>query len=143
MFVLHVRSHYISLVNTSFYIFSRDYATRENNASGVHSVKYISILHWNKKISSLYIYYCIITFYLYLKFTFFLFLNFILIKVIKISLRQSWKSQQNLHYHHIPSNLVPSNTDINNLSILWKLFKSCFNPCLSTNNKIIINLWKS
>ena len=53
MFVLHVRSNYISLVNTSLYIFTRGYATRENIASDVHSVKYITILHWNKQISSI------------------------------------------------------------------------------------------
>jgi hypothetical protein len=32
-------------VNTSYHIFTRGYATRENIASDVHSVKYISILH--------------------------------------------------------------------------------------------------
>ena len=44
---VHVRSNYISLVNNS-HILNRGYATRENIASGVHSVKYISIVHWNR-----------------------------------------------------------------------------------------------
>ena len=44
-FVLHVRSNYISLVNTRYYIVIRGYATRENIASGVHSMKYFSILY--------------------------------------------------------------------------------------------------
>ena len=41
--MLHVRSNYISLVKTSYYIFIREYATLENIAAGVHSVKYFSI----------------------------------------------------------------------------------------------------
>jgi hypothetical protein len=36
---------YISFVNTSYSIITRGYASRENIAFGVHSVKYISILH--------------------------------------------------------------------------------------------------
>ena len=31
-----------------------EFANRENIATGVHSVKYISIWHWNKQISSIY-----------------------------------------------------------------------------------------
>ena len=48
MFILHVRSLYISLVNTS-------YAAYENIVSGVHSLKYFSISHWNEMKYPLYI----------------------------------------------------------------------------------------
>jgi hypothetical protein len=41
-------------MNTSYNIFTPGYATRENIASGVHSVKYISILH-EKQTNILYI----------------------------------------------------------------------------------------
>ena len=45
LFVLHVRPNYISLVNTSCDICTSGTATI---ASGVHSMKYFSVLYWKK-----------------------------------------------------------------------------------------------
>jgi hypothetical protein len=45
LFVLHIRLKYISFVYSRYSIFNQGYAPQENIASGVHSVKYISLLH--------------------------------------------------------------------------------------------------
>ena len=49
-----VRLIFISLMNTKSGIFTRGFATHENTAFGVHSVKYKSILHRKNQISSIY-----------------------------------------------------------------------------------------
>jgi hypothetical protein len=55
IFVFHIRWNYISFVNASYYIYTHGYATRENIASVVHSLKYNLILH-TKQTNILYIF---------------------------------------------------------------------------------------
>ena len=40
-------------MNNKSDIFTRGFATSENTASGIHSVKWKSILHWKSQISSI------------------------------------------------------------------------------------------
>ena len=46
-----------NILTTSYNIFTRGYVTRENIASGVHSAKSLSILHWKKTTNMLNLYF--------------------------------------------------------------------------------------
>ena len=135
MFVLHVRSIYISLENTRFYIFTYGYATRENIVSNVHSVKYLSILHWNKQI-------------------FFIWNNCYILYMINCYIQFPWKQTKQFlfiqcvtrnkpfygYYNYVVQCIISSFMHLTNISFLrntsWTYFRSEQNH--STVNNVFL-----